>query len=185
MRSRAPSFDAKTAAVLVLALMAGTGSTFAQSITVRGSVRDDTGGLLPGVVVQLRASEAKAPVETITDSTGHYSVSAREPGRYQVRLSLVNFSHLTRSLTLAAGESRVVDAILPLAFTAEVAVTGVRTFRDLADVVNSDETLIGLADAASEGAITANQLENRPLLPQAAVHLRGLGIDARFPNLSS
>ena len=153
-----------TLAFMLVVLTIEVEPAFAQTITVRGSVRDDTGGLLPGVVVQLRHSDSKSAVDTVTDRTGEYSVRATESGRYDIRFSLINFSHLTRSVTLADGESRVIDVVLPLALTAEVAVTGIRTFRNVADVENPDETLIGLADAASEGAVTARQLENRPLL---------------------
>ena len=53
--------------------------------------------------------------------------------------------------------------MLPLTLTAEVTVTGRRTFRNLAELENPAESLIGLADAASEGAVTARQLEGRPL----------------------
>jgi outer membrane receptor protein involved in Fe transport len=58
----------------------------------------------------------------------------------------------------------VVNAVLPLALTAEVTVTDHRTFRNLAEVENPAENLIGIADAASEGAVTAKAFENRPLL---------------------
>ena len=54
----------------------------AQSSTVRGSVRDDTGGLLLGVVVQLRHAASRAAVDnTVTDGAGQYAIGAKEPGR--------------------------------------------------------------------------------------------------------
>ena len=59
--------------------------------------------------------------------------------------------------------------MLPLALTADVTVTGHRTFRNLADVENPSESLIGIADAASEGAVTAKQIEGRPLARPAEV----------------
>jgi TonB dependent receptor/TonB-dependent Receptor Plug Domain len=55
------------------------------------------------------------------------------------------------------------DVVLPVTLTTEVTVTGWLPLRDLADVENPSENLIGIADAASEGAVTAKQLERRPL----------------------
>lgn len=158
------SATATRAALVLTVLGISVTPALAQSITVRGSVRDDTGGLLPGVSVQLRHTVSRSTVDAVSDGAGRYTLAANEPGRYEIRFSLINFSHLTRSVTVAAGQSIVVDIVLPLALTAEVAVTGMRTFRNVADAENPDETLIGLADAASEGAVTARQLENRPLL---------------------
>ena len=136
----------------------------AQPLTIRGTVRDDTGAPLPGVAVQLRHSETKRTIEAVTDTSGEFAVTSAEQGQFEVRFSLINFSNLARVVTVKTGESRRVDVVLPVALTADVAVTGVRTFRNVADAINPDETLIGLADAASEGAVTARQLENRPLL---------------------
>jgi len=132
-------------------------------IAVRGRVSDDTGASLHGAAVQLRGLDTEDSAETATDADGRYEVHARQPGRYEVRFSSMNFSRLTRQLTLDAGGSAVVDVVLRLAVTAEVTVTGRRTVRDLAEVENPAESLIGLAHAASEGAVTARQLEGRPL----------------------
>ncbi|HXG71823.1 MAG TPA: TonB-dependent receptor [Gemmatimonadaceae bacterium] len=133
----------------------------AQSI-LAGRVTDDTGGVLPGVSVSLRAADA-GRVETVTDARGRYMIRVEQPGRYDVRFSLVNFSRFTRQMTLPAGQT-LLDVVLPLALTADVVVTGRRTFRNLADVENPAESLVGLAGAASEGAVTAKQLEGRPLV---------------------
>ena len=75
----------------------------------------------------------------------------------------MNFSHVTRAVAIDTDRAAVVDVVLPLALTAEVTVTGRRTFRNLAEVENPAESLIGIAGAASEGAVTAKQLEGRPL----------------------
>ena len=48
-----------------------------------------------------------------------------------------------------------------------VTVTAKRTFRDLADLGGSGETALGVANAASEGAVTAAQIDARPVLRPA------------------
>ena len=76
---------------------------------------------------------------------------------------MLNFTHVTKPVTLDASRPAVVDVVLTLALTADVTVTGHRTFRNLAEVENPSESLVGIADAASEGAVTARQIEGRPL----------------------
>ena len=106
---------------------------------------------------------------TITDALGRYELQTQHSGPHYVRFSLINFANVTRPVTLGPDRAAVVDVVLPLALTAEVTVTGRRTFRNLAEVENPSQNLIRLADAASEGAVTARQLEGRPLSRPAEV----------------
>lgn len=69
-----------------------------------------------------------------------------------------------RNVTLTNGGSVVADVVLTLSFSADVIVTGRATFRSLADAENPAENLVGIASAASQGAITADQLEARPVM---------------------
>ena len=54
------------------------------------------------------------------------------------------------------------DVVLVLSLTAEVVLTAERTFRNIADLPEPAENLVGIASAASVGAITAAQLQARP-----------------------
>ena len=54
--------------------------------------------------------------------------------------------------------------VLHLSLSADVTVTGKRTFANLADVENPAENLVGIAQSASQGAITARQLDARPIM---------------------
>jgi hypothetical protein len=55
------------------------------------------------------------------------------------------------------------DGVADLSVSADVTVTAKKTFADLADVPNPEESLIGIADAASQGAVTAQQIDDRPV----------------------
>jgi hypothetical protein len=81
---------------LFVALVAA--SVSAQQTTsnhLRGLVTDESGGVLPGVTIELR-SEGAAPMETVTDGTGEYVFSDVPPGRYQVAFTLINFASILR-----------------------------------------------------------------------------------------
>ena len=128
---------------------------------VTGSVQDETGGVLPGTSVEL--GTAAGIRNTTTDGTGTYRFSDVGAGPANLTFRLVNFSTRRRDLDVAPGENRV-DAVLSLALTADVVVTGSRTFRNIADLDNPRENLVGIATSASVGAITSEQLEARPIM---------------------
>ena len=73
------------------------------------------------------------------------------------------------------GESVSRDVVLTLSMNADVIVTGTSTFRNIADVENPAENLVGVASAASQGAITAAQLDVRPVMRAG----RGAGSGSR------
>jgi len=135
--------------------------------TLAGTVRDETGGALPGVSVELRTPAGPAQ-DTATDGRGEYRFDRVAPGLYQVAFTLINFASSRRDVTIASGTLNV-DVVLLLSLNADVTVTGKRTFTNLADVANPEENLVGIAQAASQGAITAKQLDERPLMRDAEV----------------
>ena len=143
-------------------------SCFAASIAVAqtqrsiiGTVFDESGAVLPGVSVELIAG---GDVEaTVTDDTGSYRFDGVGQSQAVVSFRLINFSQTTRDIELTEVEQRV-DVVLTLGMTADVVVTGSRTFRNIADLENPRENLVGIATSASVGAITAEQLAARPLM---------------------
>ena len=92
-----------------------------------------------------------------------YAFRDVSPGRYELSFSLINFGSFVRTMDIAAAPVTV-NAVLQLALNAEVTVTGRRTFMNLADVENPAENLVGIAQSSSQGAITAQQLDVRPLM---------------------
>ncbi len=51
------------------------------------------------------------------------------------------------------------DVVLTLSLSADVIVTAAGTFRNVADVEDPAANLVGIAAAASQGAVTAAQLD--------------------------
>jgi hypothetical protein len=121
---------------------------------IAGRVTDETGGALPGVTVELRAASG-SPLETLTSVDGDYAFENVQSGTYQLSFTLINFASLTRRDIRVDGRTVRIDAVLHLSLNAEVTVTGKRTFANLADVENPAENLVGVAQSASQGAITA------------------------------
>ncbi len=129
---------------------------------VEGAVRDDTGAALPGVTVHLRAGDQTRT--TVTAADGAYQLDGVPAGRVSLRFTLLNFAVVTRELAVAPAAMARADAVLRLALSADVVVTGQASFRNLADVDDPAANLVGIAGAASQGAVTAAQLARRPVL---------------------
>lgn len=153
---------------MVIALVLTASAASAQTGSVSGTVRDDSGGVLPGVVVQV-AQPGVPAVRTDTDGQGAYAIGGLRPGPATVSFLLINFAANRREVTIAAAQTAKVDAVMQLSLSADVTVTGKATFTNLADAANPAENLVGIAQSASQGAITARQLEARPVMRSGEV----------------
>jgi hypothetical protein len=150
--------------ILAGALVLGSPAFGQIPAQVRGRVTDDGGGILPGVAVDLKPLAGGPLRETLTSSTGEYAFTDVLPGRYQLSFTLINFASIVRHDIVVASASLNINAVMHFAVNAEVTVVGVRSFINLADAENPAENLVGVAQSASQGAITAKQLDVRPLM---------------------
>ncbi len=62
-----------------------------------GTVRDDTGGVLPGVSVTIKNEDTGISRTVVTNAEGFYRAPALEPGRYTVTVQLSGFRSLERN----------------------------------------------------------------------------------------
>jgi outer membrane receptor protein involved in Fe transport len=129
---------------------------------IRGAAVDETGQPLPGVTVGLQG-DASSPRTLTTDAAGRFEAAGLPAGRYQVDFRLPGFATSVRSTTLAAGAVSEVNATLRIALSADVLVTSSRTFRNLTDLDEPVNGLLGLASAGSEGVVSAQRIAQRPI----------------------
>jgi len=101
--------------VLIAWLMAaGLPAAVSAQSTIAGQVRDNTGGVLPGVTVE---AASPALIEgsriVVTDGQGRYSIINLRPGLYTVTYSLPGFSTVVRQgIELASNFTATVDVTL-------------------------------------------------------------------------
>lgn len=84
---------------LVLLVFAAASSATAQTSaggSVRGTVRDEQGGVLPGVTITATSPNAVRPSVTITDAQGYYRISDLQPGPYVLTAQLDGFTKYER-----------------------------------------------------------------------------------------
>jgi len=135
-----------------------------QTGALSGRVRDEAGSGLPGVTVEVSGPALSTPRVGVTDASGSYRFGELPTGNYAVSFKLLNFVGVSRKgVAVEAGGDRIVDATLRLSVSADVVVTGKRSFVNLADVKDPDESLIGIAGASTQGVVTAEQVALLPV----------------------
>ncbi len=105
--------------VIAFATLLGVTASAAAQVTadgsIRGVVRDDQGGVLPGVTVTATSPAAPRPVVTVTDAEGVYRLLNLQPGTYVVTTELEGFSRLERAgIVITAGLNLTVDMSLQI-----------------------------------------------------------------------
>jgi hypothetical protein len=65
--------------------------------SIVGTVRDSTGGVLPGATVTITHQETKATRETVSDGTGAYRFPNLQAGTYNVVVRMAGFQSFTRN----------------------------------------------------------------------------------------
>src|SRR5262245_57886310 len=102
-------------AILVFVCVVGLGTASGQTApAIAGSVKDSSGGVLPGATV-----EAASPVliekvrAAITDANGEYKIIDLRPGTYTVTVTLAGFNTFKREgVQLTSGFTAAVNATL-------------------------------------------------------------------------
>jgi hypothetical protein len=80
-----------------------------------GSIKDEQGGVLPGVTVTATSPEAIKPGVAVSDASGNYRLINLPPGTYVVTAELSGFSNFRReSLLVRAGATFQVDITMKI-----------------------------------------------------------------------
>ena len=145
----------------VLALGLAT-TAFAQgnSGTLRGSISDSSGGILPGANVTLVNDATKASRSAVTDAKGGYYFASVQPGSYTLRVEIQGFKKVDqKGVRISPNDTRGVDVTLEVgAQTETVEVTAARE-------------LIQTETGAREGVIRADQIENLSIISRSPMEL--------------
>jgi Carboxypeptidase regulatory-like domain len=140
-------------AALVVSLLAVTRPASAQDTgQIEGAVRDEQGGVLPGVTMTLRNQVSGVTRTETTGTDGRYRFPALSPGRYTVRAELVSFApEEARDVIITIGLELRRDFALKLQTLAEtVTVTG-------------ESPVVDTTKAEVAGVVTRQQIEALPI----------------------
>jgi outer membrane receptor for ferrienterochelin and colicin len=120
MRLRVP-----LATALIALLAVGVQAQTTPTGTITGSVKDASGGVLPGVTVTVASPSLQGTRSATTSANGDYIIPFLPAGEYTVRFEMSGFQKLERKgLRLQLAESTTLDAQLSLStVTEELTVT--------------------------------------------------------------
>ena len=90
------------AIVVLLLLLRSPQAAVPDSQTVRGSVRDQTGAVLPGAVVHLHDEAGAVLRSVVTDGTGNYAIDRVPQGNYTLTIGFDGFKPATVTVRVAA-----------------------------------------------------------------------------------
>ena len=147
---------------LLSLLVAGApGAAAAQDTsTVRGTVTDSSGGVLPGATVTITNVGTQAVRTAVTDDRGGYAFPALFAGTYDLKVELEGFkTYEAKNIVLSPNDTRGVDVVLEVGSLTEVV------------SVTSPIEIIPTETGAREGVIKAEQIENLSVVGRSSLEL--------------
>jgi hypothetical protein len=100
---------------LLVGLLSASAPASAQSGAggLNGFVKDEQGGVLPGVTVTAKSPELLAPVVAVSDGSGYYRLNNLPPGTYSLSAELPGFGTFVREeILMRAGSTFTIDIAL-------------------------------------------------------------------------
>ncbi len=136
----------------VLTLFCGFAVAQETTATISGTVKDESGAVIPGAAVEVKNVATAATRSVETDAQGRYTVTQLAPGSYEIQATLSGFQTYVRSgIALTVGRYAVVDMELKVgAVTQRVEVTG-------------EAPLVETTNAAISGIVGDKQIRDLPL----------------------
>jgi hypothetical protein len=186
------------AAILFLALAAGPLTVAAQEArgTITGTIRDSSGGVIPGATVTITNKDMGTTISIVTNEVGFFQAPYLIPGTYLVNAELQGFRKAAREvevriadrlevdLSLAAGEtieSVTVTADTPLLETTNASLGNVVDQRRIAQLPTPHGDPYALIGLASGVTYTGSARLDRPFEP---THIVGYAVDGTRGNRS-
>ena len=113
-------------AVVLLATTASHAVAQITSATLSGTLKDETGGVLPGADVVVKNLDTGLTRSVVTESNGYYTVPGLAPGKYEARASLQGFTTAVQTgIVLEVAQQAGLNLTLKVGTTSEtITVTG-------------------------------------------------------------
>lgn len=134
----------------------GTGS-------VRGTVRDSLGGLIPGAKVTLTNKDRNYSQARVTSADGQFSFVSLTPGAYGLTVEASNFKKLSTTIDV------LVDTILEPAYELQAG-----NVSEVVNVSSGDEAVLNTSNGSVGNVLTNRQVQDLPLLSRNTADLLSL-----------
>src|SRR5262245_30124668 len=91
-------------AILFLGATASAASAQITAATISGTIKDATGGVLPGADIVARNVDTGISRATVSNTDGAFTLPGLPPGKYEVRVELSGFAQSAQTLELAVAQ---------------------------------------------------------------------------------
>jgi hypothetical protein len=119
--------------------------------TLTGTVRDTSGGVMPGAAVVARNVATNVPSEAVTDAQGNYMFGGLIPGSYSVEVELAGFQKSAGKVDLEVGQRGRLDFTLSVGTLEQTVVV-----QATSPIINTEQANLG-------SVIPQSQVANLPL----------------------
>ncbi|HET7696029.1 MAG TPA: TonB-dependent receptor [Vicinamibacterales bacterium] len=148
--------------VLALVVCAFSNSAFAQgsgTTSLSGVVTDTGGGVIPGATVVVKNDATGVTYETVSSSTGAFSVPSLDPGTYTATVSLSGFkTSVISNIRLLTATPASIDVKLDVGALTETV------------EVRASSTLVQTQSSAVTSTMAVEQLKQLPLVSRNALY---------------
>jgi hypothetical protein len=156
-------------ALILLLTLLTTGAAWAQATAeLSGTVRDESGAVLPGVTVTVRQTDTGLVRTAVSDENGGYRLTNLPIGPYQLEVSLQGFrTYRQTGIVLQVGETPTINAVLGLGAVEELVTVEAAT--PLVDVRSAGINTVVNNQAILELPLQGRQVTDLIVLAGAAV----------------
>jgi hypothetical protein len=128
--------------------------------TIRGTVQDPTGGVLPGATITVTNAGTKSVQSAVSDDRGQYLLAGLFPGNYDLKVELDGFKTYDRKgVALSPNDNRGMDIRMDVGQRSELV------------TVTATQEYIQTETGAREGVLTAKQIDNLSVIGRSALEL--------------
>jgi hypothetical protein len=136
------------------------GQAGSSTATVRGTVTDASGGVMPGASVVITNAGTNDARDAVTDERGQYLFAGLFPGTYSLRVELQGFkSFERRNISLSPNDNRGIDVVLEVGQLSETV--------EVTSAVEELQTETG----AREGVLRSDQIDNLSIIGRSSLEL--------------
>ena len=119
--------------------------------SVAGHVSDPSGGVLQGAQIELQPSA----ITIISNQQGGYFINNLAPGSYTITVTYVGFAAFTKTLTISAGQTAIVDAKMEVSSQKDQIIVTADAASGEAEAVNREKTTDNVLQVMTSEVITS------------------------------
>ena len=139
-------------AVILLVITGSFAAAQITSATLSGTIKDETGGVLPGVDVVIKNVDTGLTRTVVTDANGYFTVPGLPPGKYETRATLQGFrTGVQNGIALAVAQQAGLNMVLKVGTTEETI------------TVSGESALVETRSAALSAIVLGKTIEELPL----------------------